>query len=348
VNAWRRIFVCVEDFFFFFFFSRFLCLCSEVATLAIDEVEVEVNNSVLHDEFIAHRLGLIPIVSVLADQFSLRADCTGPGNGEECSGKREKRNERKEERKIMFAHFSFLFLSGRCTRCAVEFTLNVVCDSAPRLDVTSRDLVATSHDGKIQVVHGEDDDKPGIRNDDDEKKTGIMICKLAKGQRLSIKCVARKGVGKVNLFFLKLPFRFVFDQRKKKKKLHAKYSPVSGCVFQPEPQVVLNRLRVDNLTNDEKDAFTKCCPQEVFGTDKKGKWGVVKEENCIFCDECVIAAEKLKVRDLVAVSTKSARFVFRVETTGSLTADVVVMRAIQVISEKIEKLQSEDWAPVKL
>lgn len=92
--------------------------------------------------------------------------------------------------------FIFFFFLGRCSRCAVEFTLNVVCDSAPRLDVTSRDLVATSHDGRIQVVHGEEDDKPGKRNED-EKRTGIMICKLAKGQRLSIKCVARKGVGKV-------------------------------------------------------------------------------------------------------------------------------------------------------
>lgn len=118
-------------------------------------------------------------------------------------------------------------------------------------------------------------------------------------------------------------------------------------MFQPEPQVVLNRLRVDNLTYEEKEAFTKCCPQEVFGNDKKGKWGVVKEENCIFCDECVVAAEKLKVRDLVSVSTKSARFVFRVETTGSLAADVVVTRAIQVISEKIERLQSEDWSVTK-
>ena len=39
--------------------------------MAIELVEVQENTSALNDEFIAHRLGLVPLVSEAIDQFEL-------------------------------------------------------------------------------------------------------------------------------------------------------------------------------------------------------------------------------------------------------------------------------------
>ena len=122
-------------------------------------------------------------------------------------------------------------------------------------------------------------------------------------------------------------------------KLHAKYSPVCGCTFQPDPQVTLNRARLDELQDDEKKAFVESCPKHVFGyEEKKGRVDVIEEAACIFCDECVIAAEKLGKKDLVNVSTKPNRFIFNVETTGAVPSEQVVYEAITILKHKLENL----------
>ena len=85
-------------------------MISEVPTVAIDLVEIEVNSSVLNDEFIAHRLGLIPLTSERAMSMRFSRDCDA------CDG------------------------DGQCEFCSVEFRLSSKCVTDQTLDVTSRDL----------------------------------------------------------------------------------------------------------------------------------------------------------------------------------------------------------------
>lgn len=61
-------------------------MISEVPSIAIDLVEIECNTSVLADEFLAHRLGLIPINSRGANQsLSFSPDCVCSYQCEKCS-----------------------------------------------------------------------------------------------------------------------------------------------------------------------------------------------------------------------------------------------------------------------
>ncbi|MBW2964841.1 DNA-directed RNA polymerase subunit D [Candidatus Woesearchaeota archaeon] len=55
-------------------------IIDDVPTMAIEDVEIRKNSSVLYDEMIAHRLGLVPLVTDLS-AYNLPEDCTCKGEG---------------------------------------------------------------------------------------------------------------------------------------------------------------------------------------------------------------------------------------------------------------------------
>lgn len=93
-------------------------MIAEVPTLAIDLVEVESNTSVLADEFLTHRLGLIPLISKGADRSIIYArDC-------DCD--------------------------QYCDQCSVTLTLHARCTGDEIMKVYARDLVVGG--GRSNVV----------------------------------------------------------------------------------------------------------------------------------------------------------------------------------------------------
>lgn len=83
-------------------------ILAEVPIMAIDLVEIEANTSVLADEFLAHRLGLIPLSATGVDEVLYTRDC-------ECE--------------------------QYCGYCSVILTLNAKCTGDEIMKVYARDLI---------------------------------------------------------------------------------------------------------------------------------------------------------------------------------------------------------------
>ena len=100
-------------------------MIAEVPTMAIDLIELRENTSALHDEFIGHRLGLVPLASDQIDSYV---------TSEECACQR------------------------MCNKCSVTYRLSSTCPvDRDQMLVTSENIRATDPDCPIVPVIYEDD-----------------------------------------------------------------------------------------------------------------------------------------------------------------------------------------------
>ncbi|KAJ3815903.1 DNA-directed RNA polymerase II, subunit 3 [Lentinula lateritia] len=144
-------------------------MMADLPTIAIDLVEIEANTTVLPDEFIAHRLGMVPLVSTNCDgAMRYTRDCNCLEN---------------------------------CAYCSIVLSLNVQCNDSVAMHITSDQLEIQPHPnegteeaGEERVRRSENFGTPVGKNDPDADP--ILICKIRKGQELKLRCIAKKGIAK--------------------------------------------------------------------------------------------------------------------------------------------------------
>lgn len=129
---------------------------AEIPTVAIDLVEIEANTSVLADELLSHRLGLIPLESTMANELEYTRDC-------DCE----------------------LY----CDKCSVVLSLDARCTTDSTMDVYSSDLV-------VEVPARKDESIGRPLQSSVPSDKGILIARLRKNQELRMKCIAKKGIAK--------------------------------------------------------------------------------------------------------------------------------------------------------
>lgn len=150
-------------------------MIAEVPTMAFDFVEIQENSSVLHDEFLAHRLGLIPLVSDKANDFNYCREC-------DCE--------------------------GICPKCAVKFKLDCTNnDPNEPIKVTSlhiqneTDCDAFGDRERCLSVMPVDSREYHAETSGEESYDPIVLVKLGPGQRLKFTALAKKGISKEHAKF---------------------------------------------------------------------------------------------------------------------------------------------------
>lgn len=280
-------------------------IIGETPTLMIDLVEFSDNSTVLNDEYIAHRLGLVPIRYQPPDSFK----------GGDCHG--------------AFLPHRDCVCYERCPRCSVEFELDVDFDQvnptrsedevAAPLTVTSRDL--KSNNDCVTPAHFLSQDEQDESQDD-----GIAIVKMGPGQKLKLKAIARMGIAKEHAKWCPVAvatYRFwpvinINEEQCATLTMEQKIELVDVC-----PDRI---LEIDEVTGNLQ-AVANAHELATFTEDLK------------LCQDAM--KKKPEDDNFVTVVQSTDHFMFSVESTGCMDADEIVMSALRVLKERLNYLAQE-------
>lgn len=327
-------------------------MLSEIPALAIEVVTVLENTSVLHDEYIAHRLGLLPIDSTNARNFEYRDKCN-------CSDK--------------------------CSRCTVEYMLDVKCNSEscvvthydikldswdsthsssnaplpvprPTINALEASYPESSYRSMEGSVHSYKSGQSWVEDSPDSRDQsvgtsvvgatydsrsmasnrerlledletipgGIPIVKLKRGQSVSMKMTATKGMGK----------------------FHAKWM-VANVAYKMEPVISINKHEAEKLSINEKSQIVQSCPRGVFklmtpknmfASASKTELSVDNNLRCIYCDECQNQAREMGYRGLIRIQPDETKFHFTVESNGAIPPEKILEVCLDILEEKLSGL----------
>ena len=282
-------------------------IISEVPTMAIDMVEVVENTSPLFDEFIVHRLGLIPLVSEDIDnyQFPLKCSC-------------------KEG----------------CSKCIVKLKIKVKCDEDDIRDVTSDDILSLNDNCNVKPVkYGE----PIVIAKLKKGQSIFMNLTAKKGigkehAKWSPVCTCvMKQVPKIEFLSGSEIFLNSLDTEEKKSICDACPSKVLKY-DENKDEIIIDK--------SEKCTFCEECLlkiQEIIKKrdDKKKE----KDEEKLDPEEkkkrsAIKPGPSINYREILKVEPKTDEFIFQVESTGALSPKKIVLEAFNILNQKFGEVST--------
>jgi DNA-directed RNA polymerase subunit D len=136
----------------------------------------------------------------------------------------------------------------------------------------------------------------------------IPLVKLKEGEEVELEAIAQIGTGEE----------------------HAKWQPTTSCAYKYYPQI--------NIDLEKCEACKVCaqeCPRNVLEFDeKKNQVMIVNLENCSLCRTCMKDCQS----GSIVVDVQEDKFIFNIETDGSLSPAEVLTRACDILSQKADKI----------
>ncbi|MBE0512146.1 DNA-directed RNA polymerase subunit D [Candidatus Bathyarchaeota archaeon] len=139
----------------------------------------------------------------------------------------------------------------------------------------------------------------------------IPIVKLALDQKIKLEAYARLGKGKD----------------------HAKWQPVSMCTYKYLPQIKIDLERCNACAE-----CVKLCPERVLIDMEEG----IKTQNvieCTLCMDCVDACPQNP--PAIEISWDKEAFIFKIESTGALPVERIMLEALKILDKKIKDLSNQ-------
>ncbi len=284
-------------------------IISEVPTMAIDMVQVTENTSPLFDEFVVHRIGLVPLNSEDIDNYEFPLKCT---------------------------------CKEGCAKCKVDFDIIVKCDDKETRDVTADDINPKDKECKVKPVKY---DYPIVITKLRKGQSINMTCTAKKGigkthAKWSPVCTCiMKQVP--NLDLLNTDDNFWNDLSNQEKKDFCAACPSKVFKFDENKEEII-------IDKPEKCTYCEECMIKIQDfikkKDKDNFNKEVKKKTEQGIDPKKIQENKgpsINYRELIKVEPKPNEFLFKIETTGAMSPKKILKEALTILQQKFNEVDKK-------
>ncbi|XP_052490113.1 uncharacterized protein LOC105790784 [Gossypium raimondii] len=276
-------------------------LIAELPTMVIEKILIANNTSIIQDEVLAHRLGLVPI-RVDPRLFDYLSENDQPNEKNTIVFKLHVQCKRGSPR-ITVKSDALKWLPNGSE--LVKETRNATSDSS------SKPKTYTYFSCSQETI------PEFVKNPIIPKYPDIIIAKLGPGQEIELEAHAVKGI----------------------RETHAKWSPVATAWYRMLPKVVLLEDIEDDLAEELKSKCpVNVFDIEDLGKARRRRATVARPRACTLCRECIRGDDWEK---RVALHRVKDHFIFTIESTGALPPEVLFTEAVKILEDECECVITE-------